>query len=51
MPEEERDFVDLCKESTFIFNSFKKKAFNKDGVKYEIDEEYSEMVESFIDEL
>lgn len=51
MPEEEKDFIDLCKETSFVHNSFQKRAFNNDPVESEVEEEYAEMVEEEIESL
>ena len=45
MPEEEKDFIDLCKETSFINNSFQKRVFDSNPIKSQINEEYREMVE------
>ena len=51
MPEEEKEFMDICKETSFIHNSFQKRAFNSDPIESEIDEEYRERVEEELESL
>lgn len=42
MPEEEKEFIDICKESTFVYNSFCKKVLTKTVLEQEVDEDYKE---------
>lgn len=51
MPEEEKDFVDLCKETTFVHNTFLKRAFNSAPVSEEVSEEYSTLVQEELENI
>lgn len=51
MPEEEKEFIDLCKETSFIHNSFQKRAFHSCPLTHPIAEPYRNRVEEELEQL